>query len=361
MRLLTGSAVFESISEIQPHSVAVAYFGKSWRALLADRLPSRFLVAPILGSDPDAIRDAMEALGASNVGFLDQLHAKVFIGEYECVLGSANLSHNAAHYLVEACIRSDSAELKQKLATWFDELFTQSESKYPDLVSKFDRLDKLDRETRLARRNRASAENTEFGGETRSVPSLHSFLQSRVGDMLNTLHIVWYSEDRVLELDSSAESKHFPGEEGMEHFADYSSLIESDKRCISENDWMLVWRAGADGLPRKGKSKTPWPMSWIFVDRLIPRMISADEKPYTLLAGELKKSGHNGRLQPPFELDEATRRGLVEALSDERYRAFRPTGGDFSANGKRAWSLRQCAEKKYDLLRSALQKCQSIA
>ena len=329
--LLTGNAVFDNIVDIQPHSVAVAYFGKSWRSLLGNRLPRRLLVAPILGSDPKAILAAMKELGAENVAFLDKLHAKVFIGDRECVLGSANLSDNAANHLREACIRSNSTELMQQLAIWFDQLVEQSKSTYPDVRTKLDRLDMLERETDLARRSKTTAKQSGVGKGGDSVPSLRSYLTLREGDALNNLHITYYQYLGEVKLRSEVIAEYFPGVECYSCFSDYISFVESDSRLVKQGHWILVWHAKKNGFPSKNAKSEPY---WLFVDQVIPRGVIDDT--YTLLAGESSESVSLGKVPPhPFKLDEPTVRALAEALSEERYSAFRPNDGD--------WSLRRGA------------------
>ena len=84
----------ETLRTIQPVSVAVAYISKAWLTYLDARsLPKTLIVSPTLGSDPSAIDKAINMLGIGNIHFLDELHAKIYLGNQQALVGSCNLSH----------------------------------------------------------------------------------------------------------------------------------------------------------------------------------------------------------------------------------------------------------------------------
>jgi len=96
MRVLTDSKEIRAeLKRLAAGRLAVAYIGADWREYVDARSLKNVIVSPTLGSNPHAIADLVREIGWDNVHFLDNLHAKIYLGQGAALLGSANLSQNA--------------------------------------------------------------------------------------------------------------------------------------------------------------------------------------------------------------------------------------------------------------------------
>lgn len=142
MRFLSGPDIQAQVRQLmsRPGEVmaAVAYWGKgaAQRTGLTDKdRPScvRLICDLLSGSCNPAEIQTLADLGVS-VRTLDRLHAKVWIGGDDVIVGSANASHNglsgdndeAANASIEAAVLSRDRGLVRKIAAWFEEQWCES-------------------------------------------------------------------------------------------------------------------------------------------------------------------------------------------------------------------------------------------
>ena len=136
MHFLTGVDIQTQVQTIASRSgevmAAVAYWGKgaAERTGLSgheDRASVRIICDLLSGAcNPNEI-EALQRLGFS-INTLDRLHAKVWIGGDDVIVGSANASQNgllgegekAANANVEAAVMSHDPALARRLAAWFE-------------------------------------------------------------------------------------------------------------------------------------------------------------------------------------------------------------------------------------------------
>ena len=83
-----------ALNKIKPTKIAVAYVGAGWENYILLEHLEEIIVSPTLGSNPFAIEEIMNKLGAEKVHFLDRLHSKLYLGKQSALLGSPNLSDN---------------------------------------------------------------------------------------------------------------------------------------------------------------------------------------------------------------------------------------------------------------------------
>ena len=136
MHFLTGVDIQTQVRTIASHSgkimAAVAYWGKgaAERTCLSGRKDPanvRIICDLLSGAcNPNEIEE-LQKLGFT-VKTLDRLHAKVWIGGDDVIVGSANASQNgllgegekAANANVEAAVMSHDPALARRLADWFE-------------------------------------------------------------------------------------------------------------------------------------------------------------------------------------------------------------------------------------------------
>ena len=142
MRFLTGTDIQHEVTNILSRSgdvmAAVAYWGEgaSERTGIAKnkrRNKARIIRDLLSGACNPAEIERLMHLGVQ-VGTLDRLHAKVWIGGSAVILGSANASKNGlpdtdrdtANANVEAAILSTDRALTQETRKWFEARWKES-------------------------------------------------------------------------------------------------------------------------------------------------------------------------------------------------------------------------------------------
>ena len=141
--LIDSQEIAKALQSLKPRRIAVAYVGKDWEQFLPIDSLEEVIVAPTVGSKPKAIRQIARRMGGwDNVYLLDNLHAKVFIGEKAAIVGSANLSNNALGMtgLEEVGVRVDEAPALEALRARFEELKALAFRRYPTAAAKLQRL-----------------------------------------------------------------------------------------------------------------------------------------------------------------------------------------------------------------------------
>lgn len=107
MKILLAYEIGSAIQRCNPLKIAVAYLGEDWRSFIPDvQHLEEVIVSPTLGTNPRAVMDLAQRIGWENVHFLDELHAKFYLGSSTAIVGSANLTHNglSGDALIELCI-----------------------------------------------------------------------------------------------------------------------------------------------------------------------------------------------------------------------------------------------------------------
>ena len=95
MKILSGGDIAKEVKSINPQYIAVGYIGKDWHRYIDIEFVKEIIVSPTIGSNPFAIESIVKEIGFENVYFLDELHAKLYIGSDRYAFGSFNLSANA--------------------------------------------------------------------------------------------------------------------------------------------------------------------------------------------------------------------------------------------------------------------------
>ena len=81
MKILIESEIQRAIRRCEPSKIAVAYIGTDWNTFVSDvESLGAIIVSPTLGSNPWAITDLAKQIGWDKIFFLDELHAKTYVG-----------------------------------------------------------------------------------------------------------------------------------------------------------------------------------------------------------------------------------------------------------------------------------------
>ena len=142
MRFLAGVDIQANVRQLASRSgdvmAAVAYWGKGaaeLTGLAENQRPERIRVICDLlsGACNPAEIEQLQRIGLT-VRTLDRLHAKVWIGGNDVIVGSANASHNglpgddeaATNASIEAAMLSQDRRLARQLAAWFENQWSAS-------------------------------------------------------------------------------------------------------------------------------------------------------------------------------------------------------------------------------------------
>lgn len=291
MKFIHGSDIRRGLLEISPSQIAVAYVGIDWKTYIVPEKLQDIVLSPTVGTNPAAIVEISEAIGWEHVHFLDNLHAKIFLGERSAAVGSFNLTANglSAEGLQEAGFLVDDERTLLELRARVDDYRQQAAMAYPTTSAKLARLAELralwDRAIKQGViRNDARA--TAFD-EYRPMSADEIYVCWGLGDIAYTDQIV------------------SPGT-----VKNSMSFLESD--MVRPDRWILCWTSSSSGHP--DKRFHPY---WLHIDEVVEG--GAQEAPYTKVAVE--RTGR-AELPPPFEITDAARHALYAVLNSGEFPEF---------------------------------------
>lgn len=312
MRLAHGTRVKEELRLVAPESVAVAYIGLDWQSFVDPENLGEIIVSPTAGSSPDAIADLVRRLGWERVHFLNELHAKLYLGKTSAAVGSFNLSANglSGHALFEAGYIVDTTGELEDLKALYASLKTRAGQQYRTRASKEKQLSRL-REINEKMRNAGM-------GMPRSTAarSLAEYEPVTDTDFYCTYH---GAED--LEFNPAAMRKQVPEKfaspdtDPHELTAMHVSFLEGDD--VHAGHWMLTWETGEHGeVPELFEA------SWMYINAVIPNGAVDDVTSYTKVA--VQWTGARGKGAPPFKIGRPEKAALRKVLASGEYPDFLP-------------------------------------
>lgn len=291
MQILIGSEIARAINQCNPIKIAVAFIGNDWKEFVSnpDCLET-IIVSPTLGSNPYAIMDLVKTVGWEKVLFLDELHAKTYIGESAAVIGSANLTKNglSGQDLVELCVEFTAMEDLERTNQFFEDQKQFAVKQYPHEDAKKRRLDTL--VSMWSTANREGIMKISDGKEK----SFDNF------DLLtnNDFYVLWYNEGGV-EYSNEIE------EIGSSNIRDAMTLAANDKP--ETHKWVLMWRITKESKPHK----TTRPR-WMYIDKIFNN--GAKDEIYPKCVVQWKDEITE---RPPFELKDEVVEAFKVAVQNE--------------------------------------------
>lgn len=334
MQIVKNSKIQEIIKCVAPKKIAVAYVGSDWNYFINCEILEEIILSPTIGSNPHAINQISHKIGWENVYFLDNLHAKIYIGKNKTIIGSFNLSRNGMleSGLEEIGITIDNPDLIREVNSEFNRLKKKASAAYPSQATKECRLNQLYKDFNSAVSNKfikGNMHSPEFSKEMAN-------LDISIIGYQNTLYENNYN--KISEVDDALSS-----DDGFDNFVRNNiNIIEEDN--IEEHTWILMWEARKDGLPKK-YAKQIINMKWMYVHQVVSNGAKiqdhADYK-YTKLLIE-----RNDRLipKPPFNIKSETFRAAFNKLVSTDYFSH------FRYHEKEAyWSLNKCKNYNKEFL-----------
>ena len=301
-----------AILDIRPSHVAVAYLGAGWKEYLDLDSLTEIIVSPTLGSNPDALHELLDMTWQREISvyFLENLHAKLYIGNDAFLVGSPNLTDNGFGGGLEeaAFLLRDEAVRKQALI----EFARLRDRSVADEQRQRKMLESL-RETW----NRAHWHDVwPIASERRKALVLSDFQPGA-----QRIHIAWYValdidyDEEVIRTSVSGIGQHAPDS----YFKDAMTFAGDDD--VREGDWLLCWHSNDDGTPRRNGR-----IYWMQVNLVIPSG-ARDEitGAYTLVAA----TRHDYNPMPePFSLDRSAKRLIRNLLASNDYLALSGAGNE---------------------------------
>jgi hypothetical protein len=309
----TAQELRNALVEIQPSKIAVAFVGNGWRNYVNPEHLAEIVLSPTLGSNPRAIEAIMQNIGEEHVYFLDNLHAKIYLGTESALLGSSNLSDNgfSDNGNFEAGVVLSDSESLENLQAVFNNYKTIAAERYPTRESKMERLRILYREWQNSIASGTISPNLNNDDRNNSSPSIGDYRSE-----LPRIHIAWYTEGEA-DYNNAAILAVVPEAiNPSDYFVDTNIFHEDD--VVQKGDWILSWRAKTGGLP-DGRSDP----IWLYAQHVIPNGVL--DPTYTKLVGQAT------RVQcppPPFVLDARTIQLIRDALNSRRFLTLLPPEDD---------------------------------
>ncbi len=305
MKILKGFDIADCIRQIKPHKIAVAFIGYDYDNYIDDaclKSLESIVLSPTEGSNPKAISKLVNTIGWEKVHFLSRLHAKIYIGRDETIIGSSNLSRNGligdCSGLYEICVKIESGDESDEI---FNEILNEAREEFPDEQSKQKALDELYRiynkrkSMKLDRGSDESMDFMDYGWNTNEHFYL-TYYGSGSG---------YYTEKTEKSIDEGDDEDSIP-------------FTEDDE--IFENRWVLYWKCQNNGNKVNKRTKP----SWLYIDKIIPNGFDDGEyddgtkSPYTKLAVQLKSLSSNRPL-PPFEITKDFIESFRNVIEQEKY------------------------------------------
>lgn len=303
MKLLIGTEIQQAVHSCNVYRVAVAFIGRDWNAFISDVQDlQEVIISPTLGSNPDAITDIVRQLGWNKIYFLDELHAKIYIGSEAAIIGSANLTRNglSGEGLVELCVEVNREENLNELSRFFEKLKEQAQRQYPTKGSKIAQLKKLRTSWNSAFVNNLTSD------KHRNICSFTDF--ELLGD--DDFYVVWYQAESVTYSDEVENIKAIMNNDM--HFA------SCDR--VEKDHWALIWRySDNSGTARAMKPE------WMYIHEVFENGVIDEGYEYPKCAIEKKIKKPN----PPFELTNDVRAAFRRAVVDNDVAKYMVQDGVF--------------------------------
>ncbi|MDF3098902.1 hypothetical protein SB394_16695 [Burkholderia sp. BCCIQ04A] len=291
MKFIHGSDIQRGLREISPSHIAVAYVGIDWKTYVAPENLKDIVLSPTVGTNPAAIVEIAEVVGWEQVHFLDNLHAKIYLGERGAAVGSFNLTANglSAEGLQEVGFIVDDAPALAELRARLDDYRQQADMAYPTTVAKLARLAEL--RTKWDRAIKQGVIRNDA-----KVTTLDAYRPVSTDE----IYVCWVS-GKITYTDQIVSHRTVNST---------VSFLESD--TVQPDRWILCWVPRVDGHP--DERCRPY---WQHIDEVIEG--GAHEAPYTKAAVE--RIGR-AELPPPFELTDAAVHALYAVLNSGEFPEF---------------------------------------
>lgn len=301
MKLIMDANKDAQIKNIKPRFIAVAYIGKDWRRYIDIDELQEIIVSPTIGSNPKAIDAIVEHIGIENVYFLNNLHAKLYIGSNQYAFGSFNLSASAfeeGRGLIEfGCITNEHYDQAVDYFKHCKDLaiqqYSDSESKQKalaELFKKHKKLDLLNKENLLSTTNLENIEKNLTANSDYLIWGVH-------GEAEYDVDLVKKNNDRYAEIDEL--------DEHLQNYTTFDGSYFGDR--IKSNTWVLEVNFDYEEDDKER-------YSWIFANSIAKNV--NEDNASMLIQDDLSEIP----TAPPFKLSIINRDKLNRLFAKEVYK-----------------------------------------
>lgn len=291
----------EVLQNIHPKKIAVAFLGKNYEQFIDPNKIESIIISPTEGSNPEAILELAKDIGWDKIFFLSKLHAKIYIGKKETLIGSANLSRNGLSddkdSLQEACVKMPTTE---EISSVYEELLNEAKKEFKDEPAKKMVLAELFKI--WGRRIAAGLQKQ----DSNNVPIFKNYDSLTNRDFF----LEWFSEETSKPDLKKGVSLN------CDAFKDWLYLPKKSK--IKVNDWVLYWKRNDNGKFRKNGK-----LEWMYVHHIFNGVLSYGK--YNNLAVEYINTN---RPHVPFRLDKKFKKAFAKVINQEKYKYFRQDDKD---------------------------------
>lgn len=339
MKLLTtANEIREQIKSLRPTHIAVAYIGSDWQEFVDHKSIEAIIIAPKLGSNPDAIGELAQKIGWNKVYFLDNLHVKLYINDKMIMIGSANLSRNALDIngLIEMCVILDDREILKEAKGVFDSYVQQATRLYRTEKDKQEKL------KQLRKIHNRAIEHTIIEG-TSKVRPFTEYDSNSHGDF----YIGWYI-DGTYDYKYDSLKPHFPNLTKKEIANAISAEIPfSPKESLETHKWILCWK-----ITKRSKLVRASNFSWLYIHETYKD--ACTDKGYENLAVQLKNRGKPAR---PFSLrnDRIFKDAFNSVINNGEFEIF------LDKQGREPWLYRRTLRKFPEFIKSIKEKYRELS
>jgi hypothetical protein len=289
LRVLVKNEIQEAIKRCKPNKIAVAYIGADWGKFISeiDNLEA-IIISPTLGTNPLAVRDLEKTIGWKKIFFLNELHAKFYLGQAAAVTGSANLTHNGLSgvKLVELCVEiidKDAIKLMDKI---FDDFKKKAEKQYKTTQEKESKLAELER--------------------TWGAAISHQIIPSEEDRHDKFIEFKLPRNDYFYVCWCNGEVKHSDNIKKLEETIE-NELSFADSDDVKANKWILAWNMNQNNTPSKNLN-----LRWIYIHE-VHEHGTEDNKYHKLIIQRNDKA-----LPPhPFELTDTVKDAFKNAVVEK--------------------------------------------
>lgn len=296
MKIIPNNKIKSTLKKVAPNKIAVAYVGIDWKEYVNFSKDDLIIVSPTLGSNPNAIIEIVELIGWGNVHFLNNLHAKIYIGKNSAFISSSNLSKNGidSKGLIEIGVLVNSKNEIEKIDNEFNNILKLSKKQYKNSKEKKLALKKLFKIHKKAVADKIIRKEGE-------VNSFEKYANSPIEEF----YISYYTHGEI--------------EKTSEEYQKHESLINDELHLriedkIDKSTWILVWKRTNNFKPNKNSK--PY---WLFVHDILKDAILENEYPYQNCAIE-----RNDLEIPvePFYLDDKFIEIFKDLISNQNFSKY---------------------------------------
>jgi hypothetical protein len=192
---------------------------------------------------------------------MNELHAKIYLGQVSAVIGSSNLTQNglSGQSLFELCVEIKSETGLQKIATIMNDLKKRAQNQFPTRKSKKKRIKELEQTWNAAIANRIFPKKPLEQNHFADFECLTK----------DHFYVLWY---QPVDCEYSDDVKAV-----QSVMVDDIHFAKSDS--VERNKWVLVWRITNSSKPHKSVSP-----HWLYIHDIFEKGIVDEEYEYPNVA-----------------------------------------------------------------------------